>query len=158
MVPYGPARQPFDVLGQFSARLTKAVHPTDSPIYVVKSNLLSLQMLAALQLVRWVNTTVSRDQDVKKKFPKVFQGVRSTWRWVSHQIRRRWNSVHELNNVPHNIPIPLRSKVRQSMGRLCSHRWWGKLKNENIQIGIHCWLIYTVFTDLDIIHSTAIIL
>ena len=78
-VIYGPARQQLHVLGQFSARLTKGTRSTDGLIYVVRGlnlNLLSLQMLTALQLVRRVNTNESfGEQDVKKQFPTFFQGL-----------------------------------------------------------------------------------
>ena len=57
-VLYGPAHQPLSILGELDAKLRKGERSTVGAVYVVeglKCNLLSLQMLTELQLLRRVN-------------------------------------------------------------------------------------------------------
>ena len=117
-VLYGPARQQLHVLGQFSARLTKGTRSTDGPIYVVRGlNLLSLQMLTALQLVRRVNTNESfGEQDVKNQFPKVFQGLGVLGE--EYRIKLEENATPYALHVLRNIPIPLRPQVKEELDRM----------------------------------------
>ena len=77
-VLYGPARQPLEVLGQFSERLTYGEHSHSEDIFVVRdlhNNLLRLTAIIGLHLIQRVNATHQGSADILKRFPKVFTGL-----------------------------------------------------------------------------------
>ena len=73
-------------------------------------------MLIALQLVQRVNMTVSGEQDVRKQFPKVFQGLGVLGE--EYRIKLRDDATPYSLHVPRNIPIPLRPKVKEELDRM----------------------------------------
>lgn len=117
-VLYRPARQALCVLGELEERLSKGDCSTVGAIYVIKglkSNLLSLQMLTALQLVRRVDT-IHWEQDVKKQFSKVFQGLGVIG--DEYKIKLKEDATPYALQVPRNVPIPLRPKVKEELDRM----------------------------------------
>ena len=95
-VLYGPARQPLEVLGQFSERLTYGEHSHSEDIFVVRdlhNNLLGLTAITGLHLIQRVNATHQGSADILKRFPKVFSWTRNPWRGLHHQIEGRCTSV-----------------------------------------------------------------
>ena len=109
---YGPARQSLCVLGELEERLTKGDRSTVGTVYIVKglkNNLLSLQMLTALQLIRRVDT-ISWERNIKQQFPKVFQGLGVIG--DEYRIKLREDAIPY---VPRNVPIPLRPKVKEEL-------------------------------------------
>ena len=77
-VLYRPVRQPLEVLGQFSERLTYGEHSHSEDIFVVHdlhNNLLGLTAITGLHLIQRVNATHQGSADILKRFPKVFTGL-----------------------------------------------------------------------------------
>ena len=77
-VLYGPARQPLEVLGQFSGNLVHREHSHLEDIFVVRdlhNNLLGLKAITGLHLIQRVNATHQGSADILERFPKVFTGL-----------------------------------------------------------------------------------
>ncbi len=77
-VLYGPVQQALNVLGQFSGWLKHGKRSAQETVYVVqglKTNLLGLQAMTALRLLRRVHATDIDESVVVKQFPDVFQGL-----------------------------------------------------------------------------------
>ena len=72
-------------------------------------------MLIELQLLQRLNT-VSWEQDIKKQFPKVFQGLGVIGE--EYQIKLKEDAIPYALQVPRNIPIPLRPKVKMELDRM----------------------------------------
>ena len=115
----GPAHQTLDVLGQFSVCLKHKKHSTQEFVYVVwglKTNLLGLRTITALQLVQRVYTTYSEEPDVVKQFPKVFKGLGNLG--GAYHIRLKEDANPYSLFVPRNVSIPYRPKVKEELIRM----------------------------------------
>ena len=77
-VLYGPARQPLDVLGQFSGELMYGERSHTENIFVVQdlhNNLLGLTAISALHLIQRVDTAHQEPANIIERFPRVFSGL-----------------------------------------------------------------------------------
>ena len=118
-VMYGPAHQALNVIGQFSGWLKYGKRSAREKVYVVqgpKTNLLGLQAMTALQLVRRVHATDTGEPDVVKQFSQVFQGLGNIG--DDYQIKLKENATPYSLFVPRNIPIPLKPKVKEELNRM----------------------------------------
>ena len=74
----GPGRQKLDILGQFDGHFLYKGETCQHTVFVVKglkTNLLGLPTIVALNLVARVDEISDYAQEIPKKFPKVFQGL-----------------------------------------------------------------------------------
>ena len=65
IVLYGPARQPLEVLGQFTGKLISWQHTHSAIIYIIRdlqNNLLSLSAIKELKLIRRLDATHIEDE------------------------------------------------------------------------------------------------
>ena len=118
-VLYGPAHQALNVLGQFSGWLKHGKRSAREMVYVVqglKTNLLGLRSITALQLVRRVHATNTGEPDVVKQFPEVFQGLGTIG--DEYTIKLKENATPYSLYVPRNVPIPLQPKVKEELVRM----------------------------------------
>ena len=77
-VLYGRARQPLEVLGQFSGRLVHREHSHLEDIFVVRdlhNNLLGLTAITGLHPIQRVSATYQGSADISERFPMVFTGL-----------------------------------------------------------------------------------
>ena len=82
-VLYGPSRQPLKTLGHFMGKFTHQGNTITQSVYVadgLKTNLLGLPEIVALKLAVRVDTTETKclptmAENVKKRFPSIFQGL-----------------------------------------------------------------------------------
>ena len=79
---YGPSRTKLTVIGTFNATLSRGNTTIKQPMFVVdglKTNLLGLPAIAALNLAVRLDATVEEKPDVHagktEKYPSVFQGL-----------------------------------------------------------------------------------
>ena len=106
-VLYGPINQTLDVMGQLSGCLKYGKHSSQETIYVVKglkTNLLGVSEITALQLIQRVYATYNQEPDVMKQFPKVFEGLGNLVE--AYQIKLEENKTSYSLFVPRNVPIP----------------------------------------------------
>ena len=118
-VLWGPAHQTLDVMGQFMGWMKHSKRSARQSIYVVKglkTNLLGLQAITALQLACRIDVVGTEEPDVVKRFPQVFQGLGTIGE--EYQIKLKDNAAPYSLYVPRNVPIPLRPKVEQELNRM----------------------------------------
>ena len=79
---YGPSRQALKVVSRFKGTFAHKGKQSQQPVYVVsglKTNLLGLPAITALNLAARIDTTArdetDKDEDLRKQFPKVFKGL-----------------------------------------------------------------------------------
>lgn len=118
-VLYGPARQPLEVLGQFSERLTYGEHSHSEDIFVVRdlhNNLLGLTAITGLHLIQRINATHQGSADILKKFPKVFTGLGTLG--GDYTIRLKEDAHPFALYTPRRVPFSLRSQVQDELSRM----------------------------------------
>lgn len=101
-----------DVLGQFQGTLRHGTHTFQETISVVnglKTNLLGLQAITALILIRRIGD-LSAEEEIFEQFPCVFNGLGTINE--EYEIKLKENATPYALHVPWNIPIPLRPKVK----------------------------------------------
>ena len=114
-VLYGPVNHTLDVMGQFSGCLKYGKHSSQETVYVVKglkTNLLGLSAITALQLIQRVYATYNQEPDVVKQFPNFFESLGNLGE--AYQIKLKENATPYSLFVSRNVPIPHRPKIRGS--------------------------------------------
>ena len=118
-VLHGPTTQALKVLGQFTGKLKHQQRTTTQPIYVVqglKSNLLGLPAITALQLLCRMDNVHTEQLDVRKRFPKQFHGLGTLGEAYTIQLKE--GAVPYSLFTPRNVPIPLRRNVQEELSRM----------------------------------------
>ena len=118
-VLWGPAHQTLDVVGQFMGWLKYRKRSARQSVYVVKglkTNLLGLRAITALQLACRIDAVNTEEPDIVKRFPQVFEGLETIGE--EYRIKLRDNATPYSLYVPRNVPIPLRPKVEQELNRM----------------------------------------
>ena len=115
---YGPARTPLRVIGQL-VELSHRGKATKQPVYVVeglKTNLLGLPAILALDLVAKMDETVEALHPLVEKYPTLFRGLGSLGEPYDIQIKPDAQPYALFSS--RNIPLPLRSKVEQELKQM----------------------------------------
>ena len=113
----GPNNKPLDVLGQAVVQLTYEGRTCKQPIYILeglKNNLLGLPAITALQLLTKVESI--QPGNVQKSFPELFQGLGTLK--GDYQIQLKPDAIPYALYTARNVPIPLRTKVKQELARM----------------------------------------
>ena len=113
----GPNNKPLDVLGQAVVQLTYEGRTCKQPIYIIeglKNNLLGLPAITALQLLTKVESI--QPGNVQKSFPELFQGLGTLK--GDYQIQLKPDAKPYALYTARNVPIPLRTKVKQELARM----------------------------------------
>ena len=116
---YGPARTPLKVIGQLEGELSHQGKTTNQPVYVVKdlkTNLLGLPAILALDLVARVEETVETLPHIVERYPTLFQGLGSLGE--PYDIQLKPDAQPYALFTSRNIPLPLRSKVEQELKQM----------------------------------------
>eukprot|EP00731_Ephydatia_muelleri_P015748 Em0009g172a len=116
---YGPARTPLKVIGQLEWELSHQGKTTNQPVYVVKdlkTNLLGLPAILALDLVARVEETVETLPHIVERYPTLFQGLGSLGEPYGIQLKPDAQPYALFTS--RNIPLPLRSKVEQELKQM----------------------------------------
>ena len=82
----------------------------------LKSNLLGLPAIMALQLLAKVESLHDEAAAIKSKFRQLFQGL-GTMKG-EYEIRLKPNATPHALFTARNVPIPLREKVREELNRM----------------------------------------
>ena len=117
----GPARQKLDILGQFDGHFLYKGETCQHTVFVVKglkTNLLGLPTIVALNLVARVDEISDYAQEIPKKFPKVFQGLGTMGE--PYTIKLKPDAQPRSIYAPRNVPLPLRGKVQEELSRMQS--------------------------------------
>ena len=115
-VLYDPANQTLDVMGQFSGCLKYGKHSSQETVHVVnglKTNLLGLSAITALQLIQRVYATYNHEPNVVKQFLKFFEGLRNLGE--AYQIKLKENATPYSLFIPRNVPVPHRPKLKEEL-------------------------------------------
>ena len=116
---YGPACQTLEVLGQFTGELKHQEQVTSQTIFVVrglKTNLLGLPAITALQLLKRVDATHTDGLKIQERFPKLFSGLGNLGEEYTIQLKE--GAVPHALYTPRKVPIPLRDKVQEELHRM----------------------------------------
>eukprot|EP00731_Ephydatia_muelleri_P028828 Em0020g472a len=116
---YGPGNQALNVAGQFDATLAYKGTHSHQTIFVVKglkTNLLGLPALRALKLIARVDSVEQYEDTIRQKYPKLFTGLGNMG--VEYSIKLRPNAKPYALSTPRNIPLPLRSKVKEELTKM----------------------------------------
>ena len=116
---YGPSRTPLQVMGQFQGKLEYNGKETIQSVYVVnylKRNLLGLPAIIALSLAARLDSVSNTTQAVVSKFPSLFQGLGSFDE--KYTIKLKAGAKPFAIFTPCNVPMPLRTKVKQELDKM----------------------------------------
>lgn len=115
----GPARQSLEVLGFYETRLSYRDRSASMGLYVIKglkTNLLGLPAIIALQLMERLCAAGVMNTDIKEQFPEVFTGLGTFGEECD--IKLKGEATPFALHAPRNVPIPLRGKVEQELKRM----------------------------------------
>ena len=79
----------------------------------LRTNLLGLQAITALRLIQRICSTTEGEEEIFQRFPNVFNGHGVIGE--EYEIKLKENATPYALYVPRNIPIPLRSKVKEEL-------------------------------------------
>lgn len=116
---YGPAHQPLEVVGNFIGEIQNGCNSFSGDIFVVrglKSNLLGLQALTSLKLLKRLCATSIEDKAYIGQFPKVFSGLGTLG--DPYTLKQKPDTTPYALFAPRNVPIPLREKVKEELDRM----------------------------------------
>ena len=116
---YGPTCNALEVIGQFVATLKTDERVSKQSIFVVrglKSNLLGLPAITALQLINWISATQIDGASIQKKYPELFSGLGILGE--PYVIKMKKDAVPYSLFTPRNVPLPLRGKVQEELLRM----------------------------------------
>ena len=123
--PFGPARNPLQVLGQYKGHLSYKGRASTQQVFVVKglkNNLLGFPAITALNLVARVDETSSSETTttftdrILEKFPQVFQGLGNLGE--EYEIKLKPEAKPYPVYTLRHIPLPLWSKVTEELNRM----------------------------------------
>jgi tRNA(Met) C34 N-acetyltransferase TmcA len=114
-----PSKQPLQVLGQFKGNLTHKSKSVAQQVFVVtglKTNLLGLPAITALNLAARVDSTSSTPTNVHERFPAVFKGLGNLGEEYEFQLKPGVRPYSLF--TPRHVPLPLRAKVKEELCRM----------------------------------------
>ena len=103
------------VVGQFTGAFAHKAKSTTQKVYVIKdlkTNLLGLPTITALDLIARVDTTTS---EVFQRFPSVFSGLGNLGE--EYKLQLKDDAKPFSLYAPRNVPLPLKDKVQQELDR-----------------------------------------
>ena len=116
----GPDRRPLDVIGCITATLAYKGWTSTQSIYVIRkltNNLLGLPAIQSLHLLKQVEgMEVLSSKSIKKKFPKLFQGLGTLK--GEYKIKLNPGAKPFALSTARNIALPLRPKVKRELFRM----------------------------------------
>ena len=119
---YGPSHEPLSVVGQFMAELKHKGRHSKQIVFIVKGlkdNLLGLPAIRALKLIVRVNAVSgSRDEKttIMEAYPTLFHGLGKLG--DAYEIKLKEKAKPFSLHAARSIPIPLRGKVKEELGRM----------------------------------------
>ena len=126
---HGPSQTPLQVTGQFQGKLEYKGKETLQSVYVVnhlKRNLLGLPAITALNLAVRVESMTNTTCSVVGKFPSLFQGLGSFGE--EYTIKLKAGAKPFAIFTPRNVPMPLRTRVKQELDKMESMRVISKIE------------------------------
>ena len=117
----GPARQKLEAIGQFNGHFVHKGETCQHTVFVVKglkTNLLGLPIIIALNLVTRVSEISDYGVDIPKMFPKVFHGLGTMGE--AYSIKLTPGAQPRAIYAPRNVPLPLRGRVQEELARMQS--------------------------------------
>ena len=126
---YGPSQTPLQVTGQFQGKLEYNGKETLQSVYVVnhlKRNLLGLPAITALSLAVRLESMTNTTCSVVDKFPSLFQGLGSFGE--EYTIKLKAGAKPFAIFTPRNVPMPLRTRVKQELDKMESMRVISKIE------------------------------
>jgi len=84
----------------------------------LKTNLLGLPTIMALNLITRVNEISDCNLDISRKFPKVFQSLGMMRE--AYSIKLKPDAQPRAIYAPRNVPLPLQEKVQEELSRMQS--------------------------------------
>ena len=124
---HGPTSQSLKVMGQFNGTLKHQELTSKQSIFIVKglkSNLLGLPAITALQLLHRIDAAHMGELDIRRRYSELFKGLGNIGE--AYTIKQKENAVPHCLFTPRNVPIPLWNKVQEELR-------WMKAAGSNLQ-------------------------
>ena len=116
---YGPSRTPLQVIGQFTAKLSRGENTITQPVYVVdglKTNLLGLPAITQLNLAARVDAIANIQTDIQQQFSPIFKGLGNLG--GEYTIKLKPGAKPYSLFTPRHVPLPLRPKVKEELEKM----------------------------------------
>ena len=82
----------------------------------LKTNLLGLPAITALNIAARVDSTTSTPTDIRERFPRVFSGLGNLGE--PYKIKLKPDAKPYALFTPRHVPLPLRTKVSEELARM----------------------------------------
>ena len=115
----GPSGNRLEVMGWFPGKLSHGSKTVEQQVYVVRglrTNLLGLSAITALNLAVRVDTTSDIGSSIREDYPSLFQGLGNLGE--EYEIKLKPDAKPHNLCTPRFVPLPLREKVRQELDRM----------------------------------------
>ena len=114
---FGPDQTPLEFIGTTSLSLTYRHHESCSQtVYVIKGLRNNLLGLPAIRELTFLTNVCTVEKPIMAQYPALFKGLRTFAQ--EYEIKLKPNSQPFALYVPRNVPIPLRSKVKEELQRM----------------------------------------
>ena len=116
---HGPSQQQLKTIGQFWGTFSHKNKEVKQLTYVVeglKTNLLGLPAITALELAVQVDSATEPTTDIQHRYPSVFQGLGNLGEEFG--ICLKPGAVPRSLFAPRHVPLPLRPKVEEELNRM----------------------------------------
>ena len=116
---YGPAHTPLKVIGQFTGNFRYNNTHCKLYVYVVKdlkTNLLGLPAITALNLVARVQSISGSKESVMKRHPKLFTGLGTLGN--EYKISLKPDAKPYALHTARRVPISMRKEVEKELNRM----------------------------------------
>ena len=115
----GPSQQPLKTIGQFWGTFSHKNKEVKQLNYVVKglkTNLLGLLAITALELAVQMDSTTEQMTDIQRRYPFIFQGLGNLRK--EFEIHLKPGAVPRSLFTPRHVPLPLQPKVQDELNRM----------------------------------------
>jgi len=118
---HGPTGRTLKVLGQFNGTLSIDNEQLSEPVYVIRglrTNLLGLPAIAALNLISRINATSTGTEELDwlAQYPSLFKGLGNLGE--PYSIKLREGAEPHALYTPRRVPIPMRARVKEELDRM----------------------------------------
>ena len=113
---FSPDQTPLEVIGTTSLSLTYRHESCSQTVYVIKGLRNNLLGLPAIRELKFLTNVCTVEKPIMSQHPALFKGLGTFAQ--EYEIKLKPNSQPFALYAPRNVPIPLRSKVKEELQRM----------------------------------------